>query len=45
MELRSVLLLRVASIVDKVDHPQFFDPSYRLKYIQAGLERLVGSFT
>jgi radical SAM superfamily enzyme YgiQ (UPF0313 family) len=37
MELRSVLLLRVSSAVDKVDHPQFFDPPYQLKYMQAGL--------
>ncbi len=34
----SVLLLRVSSEVDKgVDHPQFFDPPYPLKYLQAGL--------
>jgi radical SAM superfamily enzyme YgiQ (UPF0313 family) len=31
--------VRVASTVDKeVDHPQFFDPCYPLKYIQAGLK-------
>lgn len=40
MQLRSVLLLRVSSRVDKdVDHPQFFDPPYPLKYIQAGLKQ------
>ncbi len=34
------MLLRVSSEVDKdVDHPQFFDPPYSLKHIQAGLER------
>lgn len=39
MEIKSVLLVRVTSAVDKeVDHPQFFDPCYPLKYIQAGLE-------
>ncbi len=38
MAINSVLLLRVSSAVDKdVDHPQFFDPSYPLKYLQAGL--------
>jgi len=38
MTIKSVLLLRVSSAVDKdVDHPQFFDPSYPLKYLQAGL--------
>jgi radical SAM superfamily enzyme YgiQ (UPF0313 family) len=38
MDIRSVLLLRVSSLVDKdVAHPQFFDPPYPLKYIQAGL--------
>jgi radical SAM superfamily enzyme YgiQ (UPF0313 family) len=32
------MLLRVSSAVDKdIDHPQFFDPSYPLKYLQAGL--------
>lgn len=37
-EIENVLLVRVSSSVDKdVDHPQFFDPSYPLKYIQAGL--------
>lgn len=40
MQIHSVLLLRVSSQVDKdVDHPQFFDPSYPLKFIQAGLSR------
>jgi len=40
MEVKSVLLLRVSSEVDKaVDHPQFFDPPYPLKYLQAGLEK------
>jgi radical SAM superfamily enzyme YgiQ (UPF0313 family) len=42
MDIRSVLLIRVSSAVDKVDHPQFFDPCYQLKTIQAGLERLPG---
>jgi anaerobic magnesium-protoporphyrin IX monomethyl ester cyclase len=43
MQVHSVLLLRVSSEVDKeVDHPQFFDPSYPLKYIQAGLARYPG---
>jgi radical SAM superfamily enzyme YgiQ (UPF0313 family) len=38
--IETVLLVRVSSSVDKeVDHPQFFDPCYPLKYIQAGLER------
>jgi radical SAM superfamily enzyme YgiQ (UPF0313 family) len=32
------MLLRVSSVVDKdVDHPQFFDPPYPLKHLQAGL--------
>src|SRR6266700_2617554 len=39
MELNSILLLRVASVTDKVDHPQFFDPPYTLKYLQAGLQQ------
>lgn len=40
MKARSVLLLRVSSHVDKeVGHPQFFDPPYPLKYLQAGLEQ------
>lgn len=40
MDLNSVLLLRVSSVVDKdVDHPQFFDPPYPLKIIQAGLQQ------
>lgn len=38
MEIHSGLLLRVSSAVDKVDHPQFFDPPYQLKYMQAGLQ-------
>ena len=39
MEIKSVLLLRVSSVIDKnVGHPQFFDPSYPLKYLQAGLK-------
>lgn len=38
MEIRNVFLLRVSSSVDKdVEHPQFFDPPYPLKYLQAGL--------
>jgi dTDP-4-amino-4,6-dideoxygalactose transaminase/radical SAM superfamily enzyme YgiQ (UPF0313 family) len=42
-EIRTVWLVRVSSSVDKdVDHPQFFDPCYPLKYIQAGLERIGG---
>jgi radical SAM superfamily enzyme YgiQ (UPF0313 family) len=36
----NVLLVRTSSAVDKVDHPQFFDPCYQLKYIEA---ELVGS--
>ena len=40
MKVHSVLLLRVSSPVDKdVDHPQFFDPPYPLKYLQAGLNK------
>jgi radical SAM superfamily enzyme YgiQ (UPF0313 family) len=40
MQVNSVLLLRASSVVDKdVDHPQFFDPPYALKYIQAGLQK------
>ena len=40
MKVNSVLLLRVSSSVDKgVEHPQFFDPPYALKYLQAGLGR------
>lgn len=43
VEIKSVLLVRVASSVDKeVDHPQFFDPCYPLKYIQAGLQGYPG---
>ncbi len=40
MDIRTVLLVRVSSVIDKVDHPQFFDPSYQLKYIEAGLAKL-----
>ena len=39
MEVNSVFLIRVSSQADKVDNPQFFDPSYPLKSIQEGLER------
>lgn len=40
MNIDRVLLLRVSSTVDKdVDHPQFFDPPYNLKYLEAGLKR------
>jgi len=40
MKVNSVLLLRVSSSVDKgVEHPQFFDPPYALKYLQVGLGR------
>jgi anaerobic magnesium-protoporphyrin IX monomethyl ester cyclase len=40
VRVQSVLLLRVSSPVDKdVDHPQFFDPPYPLKYLQAGLAK------
>jgi radical SAM superfamily enzyme YgiQ (UPF0313 family) len=40
MDVNNVLLIRVSSTVDKeVDHPQFFDPSYPLKYLQAGLHK------
>ena len=43
LSIDDVFLVRVSSSVDKdVDHPQFFDPSYPLKYIQAGLENLGG---
>ena len=39
MKIRTILLIRVSSSVDKdVDHPQFFDPPYALKCLQAGLE-------
>jgi radical SAM superfamily enzyme YgiQ (UPF0313 family) len=35
--------MRVASPVDKdVDHPQFFDPCYPLKYLQAQVQRYEG---
>lgn len=39
MRITSALTVRVSSAVDKVDHPQFFDPCYQLKTIQAELER------
>ncbi len=40
MNINTVLLIRVTSSVDKdVAHPQFFDPPYALKCLQAGLER------
>ncbi len=43
MNIRTVLLVRVSSSVDKtVEHPQFFDPPYALKCIQAGLEKRGG---
>ena len=43
MKIHSVFLLRVSSPVDKdVDHPQFFDPPYPLKYLQAGLQQRPG---
>ncbi len=38
MNIHTILLIRVSSSVDKdVAHPQFFDPPYALKCIQAGL--------
>ncbi len=43
MEIKSIMLLRVSSVVDKdVDHPQFFDPPYPLKHLQAGLLQAQG---
>jgi radical SAM superfamily enzyme YgiQ (UPF0313 family) len=39
MKIQTAFLIRVSSEVDKVDHPQFFDPSYQLKYFQAELEQ------
>jgi anaerobic magnesium-protoporphyrin IX monomethyl ester cyclase len=39
MRVDTLLLLRVASTVDKVNHPQFFDPPYPLKSIQARLQK------
>jgi len=43
VEIKSVLLVRISSTVDKhVEHPQFFDPCYPLKYIQAGLKNYPG---
>jgi radical SAM superfamily enzyme YgiQ (UPF0313 family) len=39
MNIHTILLMRVSSSVDKdVEHPQFFDPPYALKCLQAGLE-------
>ena len=39
MSVQRVFLVRVSSDVDKhVDHPQFFDPPYILKYLEAGLQ-------
>jgi anaerobic magnesium-protoporphyrin IX monomethyl ester cyclase len=39
LKVKSVLLVRVSSSVDKdVEHPQFFDPPYALKCLQAGLD-------
>jgi len=42
MKIGSVLLVRTSSVVDKVDHPQFFDPCYHLKYIEASLRAAGG---
>jgi len=43
LKVDAVLLLRVSSLVDKgVDHPQFFDPPYPLKYLEAGLKQYPG---
>lgn len=43
MQINSVMLLRVSSVVDKdVEHPQFFDPPYALKHIEAGLQKYDG---
>jgi hypothetical protein len=40
LNINSVLLIRVSSSVDKnVEHPQFFDPPYALKCLQAGLDK------
>jgi anaerobic magnesium-protoporphyrin IX monomethyl ester cyclase len=39
MQIRTALTVRVSSAVDKVDHPQFFDPCYHLKTIEAVLAR------
>jgi anaerobic magnesium-protoporphyrin IX monomethyl ester cyclase len=39
MPANTLLLLRVTSAVDKVDHPQFFDPPYAIKSIQARLQK------
>jgi hypothetical protein len=37
MQILTALTVRVSSAVDKVDHPQFFDPCYHLKTIEAVL--------
>src|SRR5262245_53918310 len=37
MQVQTALTVRVSSAVDKVDHPQFFDPCYHLKTIEAML--------
>jgi len=42
MTIQTALLVRVSSAVDKVDHPQFFDPCYPLKSIQVFLEHRMG---
>ncbi len=43
MSISSVRRVRVSSSVDKdVEHPQFFDPPYALKCLQAGLEKREG---
>jgi anaerobic magnesium-protoporphyrin IX monomethyl ester cyclase len=40
VKIDSVLLIRVSSSIDKdVAHPQFFDPPYALKCIEAGLAK------
>jgi len=39
---QDILLVRVSSVLDKCDHPQFFDPCYPLKTIQAILEQRKG---
>jgi radical SAM superfamily enzyme YgiQ (UPF0313 family) len=40
LNVNTVLLVRVSSSVDKnVEHPQFFDPPYALKCLQAGLDK------
>ncbi len=43
MSISTILLVRVSSSVDKdVEHPQFFDPPYALKCIEAGLRGRTG---